>query len=106
MLGAQSRDTTRHDLAALGHEVAQALRILVIHRHRVVGAVGAATATRTAPAVGQALVVTAHVAVTTVSSLLAHHASSELSASGFSKSSSSAGSSSREWRSMPPSNPS
>src|SRR5689334_9920970 len=109
MLRAKPGDATRHDLAALGHEVTQPLRILVVHRHRVVRAVGATTATRTATAVGESLVVAAHVAVTrspTVSSLLSHCASSELSARGFSKSSSSAGSSSRELRSGPPSKPS
>src|ERR1041384_2207136 len=109
MLDAEPGDATRHDLAALGHEVAQALRVLVVHRHRVVRAVGATTAARTAPTIGQTLVVAAHVAIggsASVSSLLSHCASSELSARGFSKSSSSAGSSSRELRSGPPSKPS
>src|SRR5690606_19465 len=47
MLGAGARDTPGHDLAALGDEVLQALRVLVVDRQRLVGAEAAASAPST-----------------------------------------------------------
>src|SRR5947209_8242331 len=45
MRGAVAADTTRNDLAAIGDEVLQRLRILVIDRHVLVGAEAADLAT-------------------------------------------------------------
>src|SRR5688500_15863552 len=59
MLGAGTRNPARHDLAAVGDEVAQALRVFVVDGEGFVGAEGAAAAAHSAESTAPAVLVPA-----------------------------------------------
>src|SRR6478736_638758 len=103
---ANAGDAARYDLAALGHEVAQTLRVFVVDRLGVVRAEGATTTTTAgaepdvvfvAHAVESAVIATA--AAIQITSLLSHCASSSSEAGPSTSPKSSSGSRASRWRS-------